>query len=101
STARFWGEMRLDVRPELRGRIRGGYAGFRSKVSEVPSTSRIASTICDDVLNHQFLALGLRLGGDPRPWNSYFVNIQTDGLVTTDLWQHRLYFKRNGRWEDI
>ena len=32
ATARFWGDMRLAVRPELQGRIRGGYAGFRTKV---------------------------------------------------------------------
>ncbi|KAL4062232.1 complex I intermediate-associated protein 30-domain-containing protein [Scleroderma yunnanense] len=97
ATARFWGEMRLDVRPELRGKIRGGYAGFRSK----PRTS-LFGELCDDVSNHQFLALRLRFGGDPRLRNSYFVNLQTDGPVTTDLWQHRLYFKRNDRgWEDI
>lgn len=29
---RFWGEMRLGVRSELQGRLRGGYAGFRSNV---------------------------------------------------------------------
>jgi len=56
----------------------------------------------DDVSNHHFLALRLRLGGDPRMRNSYFVNLQTDGPITTDLWQHRLYFRRNdGGWEDI
>lgn len=56
----------------------------------------------DDVSNHQFLALRLRLGGDPRLRNSYFVNLQTDGPITTDLWQHRLYFQRNdGGWEDV
>ena len=32
-TARFWGEMRLGVRSDMRGKIRGGYAGFRSKVN--------------------------------------------------------------------
>ena len=31
-TVKFWGDMRLAVRNDLRGRIRGGYAGFRSKV---------------------------------------------------------------------
>ena len=30
--SRFWGNMRLGVRSDLQGRIRGGYAGFRSKV---------------------------------------------------------------------
>jgi NADH dehydrogenase [ubiquinone] 1 alpha subcomplex assembly factor 1 len=32
TTGRFWGEMRLDVKPEFQGKIRGGYAGFRNKV---------------------------------------------------------------------
>lgn len=32
ATARFWGEMKLAVRPEFQGRIRGGYSGFRTKV---------------------------------------------------------------------
>ncbi|KAG1821791.1 complex I intermediate-associated protein CIA30 [Suillus subaureus] len=97
ATSRFWGEMRLDVRQELQGRIRGGYAGFRSK----PRPTLFGEMV-DDVSNHQFLALRLRLGGDPRLRNSYFVNLQTDGPITTDLWQHRLYFQRNdGGWEDI
>ena len=30
-TAKFWGEMRLGVRSDLQDRVRGGYAGFRSK----------------------------------------------------------------------
>ncbi|KAJ8589536.1 complex I intermediate-associated protein CIA30 [Rhizopogon salebrosus TDB-379] len=97
ATGRFWGEMRLEVRPELQGRIRGGYAGFRSK----PRPTLFGEMV-DDVSNHQFLALRLRLGGDPRLRNSYFVNLQTDGPITTDLWQHRLYFQRNdGGWEDV
>ena len=29
---RFWGEMRLNVRSDMQGKIRGGYAGFRNKV---------------------------------------------------------------------
>ncbi|KAH7927957.1 complex I intermediate-associated protein CIA30 [Leucogyrophana mollusca] len=97
ATARFRGEMKLAVRPELQGRIRGGYSGFRSKFRPT-----LFGEMMDDVSNHQFLALRLRLGGDPRTRNSYFVNLQTDGPVTTDLWQHRLYFQRNdGGWEDV
>lgn len=30
-TGKFWGDMRLGVRSGLEGKIRGGYAGFRSK----------------------------------------------------------------------
>ena len=31
-SARFWGEMRLGAKPGFEGRVRGGYAGFRSQV---------------------------------------------------------------------
>lgn len=31
--AQLWGNMRLDVRPDVQGLVRGGYAGFWSKVS--------------------------------------------------------------------
>jgi len=34
-TTKFWGEMRLAVRPEFQGRVQGGFAGFRSKVSNI------------------------------------------------------------------
>jgi NADH dehydrogenase [ubiquinone] 1 alpha subcomplex assembly factor 1 len=32
-TTKFWGDVRLAVRPEMQGRILSGYAGFRSSVS--------------------------------------------------------------------
>ncbi|KAG9315277.1 complex I intermediate-associated protein 30-domain-containing protein, partial [Chiua virens] len=106
ATARFRGEMRLAVKPEVQGRIRGGYAGFRTKV-RLPSRPFLADGVHRDLwfakTRPSFTSvLRLRLGGDPRTRNSYYVNLQTDGPVTTDLWQHRLYFKRNdGGWEDI
>ncbi|RDX43795.1 complex I intermediate-associated protein CIA30 [Lentinus brumalis] len=96
-TGRFWGEMRLAVRPGLEGQIRGGYAGFRSK----PRTT-LFGEITEDVSTHEYLALRVRALGHPRTRNSYFVNLQTDGPITTDLWQHRLFFRRDdGGWEDI
>lgn len=58
--------------------------------------------ITEDVSNHEYLALRVRALGHPRTRNSYFVNLQTDGPITTDLWQHRLFFRRDdGGWEDI
>lgn len=58
--------------------------------------------LTDDVSNHEYLALRVRALGHPRTRNSYFVNLQTDGPITTDLWQHRLFFRRDdGDWEDI
>ncbi|TFY78737.1 hypothetical protein EWM64_g5279 [Hericium alpestre] len=97
ASGRFWGEMRLGVRTGLEGKVRGGYAGFRNKYRPT-----IWGEQTDDVSHHRYLALRLRAGGHPRTRNSYFVNIQTDGPVTSDLWQHRLYFARkDGAWEDI
>ena len=32
STAKFWGDMRLEVKSGLEKKLRGGYAGFRNKV---------------------------------------------------------------------
>lgn len=56
----------------------------------------------DDVSGHHFLALRVRVAGHPRTRNSYYVNIQTDGPISSDLWQHRLFFNRDdGGWEDI
>ena len=58
--------------------------------------------IMDDVSNHKYLALRVRSGGNPRTRNSYFVNLQTDGPISTDLWQHRLFFQKGeGQWEDL
>ncbi|KDQ59168.1 hypothetical protein JAAARDRAFT_127977 [Jaapia argillacea MUCL 33604] len=96
-TAKFLGNMSLAVKKELEGRIRGGYAGFRNK-----NRPTLFGEIVEDVTFHRYLALRARVAGHPRTRNSYYVNIQTDGPITTDLWQHRLYFGRNdGSWEDL
>jgi len=34
--AKFWGNMRLGVHPQVQGRVRGGYAGLRNKVRTRP-----------------------------------------------------------------
>ncbi|KXN91682.1 Complex I intermediate-associated protein 30, mitochondrial [Leucoagaricus sp. SymC.cos] len=97
ATGVFWGDMRLGVKAGLEGKLRGGYAGFRNK-----KRPTLFGELTEDVTNHRHLTLRLRLGGDPSTHNSYFCNIQTDGPISTDLWQHRLYFKRrDGGWEDI
>ncbi|KAH9974826.1 complex I intermediate-associated protein 30-domain-containing protein [Russula compacta] len=95
--ARFHGEMRLAVRPSYENSIRGGYAGFRNKFRPT-----LFGELTDDVSNHRFLALHVRVAGHPRTHGSYFVNVQTEGPTNDDLWQHRLYFTRDdGGWEDI
>ncbi|KAF9648926.1 complex I intermediate-associated protein CIA30 [Thelephora ganbajun] len=95
--AKFWGNMRLAVHPQVQGVVRGGYAGFRSN----PRTT-LFGDIMEDVSHHRYLALRVRSGGHPRTRNSYFVNIQTDSAISTDLWQHRLFFRKGeGQWEDV
>ncbi|KAI0784492.1 complex I intermediate-associated protein CIA30 [Abortiporus biennis] len=96
-TAKFWGEMRLAVRPGFEEKVRGGYAGFRSKPRPT-----LFGEMTEDVSNYRYLALRLRARGHPRTRNSYFVNLQTDGPITSDLWQHRIFFNRDdGDWEDV
>ncbi|KAF7773409.1 hypothetical protein Agabi119p4_5576 [Agaricus bisporus var. burnettii] len=97
ATGVFWGDMRLGVKAGLESKVNGGYAGFRNK-----RRPTLFGELTDDVSNHRYLSLRLRLGGDEATHNSYFCNIQTETPVTTDLWQHRLFFKRrDGGWENI
>ncbi|KAL0954637.1 hypothetical protein HGRIS_003592 [Hohenbuehelia grisea] len=97
ATGKLWGEMRLGVKPALKGKIRAGYAGFRNQFR-----TTLFGEMCHDVSMHNYLALRVRVAGDPRTRHSYFVNIQTDTPVSTDLWQHRLYFhKADNSWEDL
>jgi len=97
ATGVFWGEMRLQVKPGLEKKIRGGYAGFRNK----NRPAFLLGNLTDDASQHEYLALRLRLAGDSKTHNSYFVNVQTDGPISTDLWQHRLYFRKPNTWEDL
>ncbi|GAA6061805.1 hypothetical protein JCM10212_004861 [Sporobolomyces blumeae] len=92
----------LDLGPEGKGRFygvlssqlnagrrkdgvieRGGYAGFRSK-----QRTTLFGTRTWDTSLHDFLRLRVRSSGDGM---RYFVNIQTDGPVRSDLFQHRLW----------
>ncbi|KAJ8483435.1 hypothetical protein ONZ45_g14600 [Pleurotus djamor] len=78
-TAVFHGNMSLGVRPGMEGRLkRSGYAGFRNKTRPT-----LFGNMTEDVSLHRYLAL------------------RTDGPISTDLWQHRLYFQRDGGWEDL
>ncbi|KAF9484324.1 complex I intermediate-associated protein CIA30 [Pholiota conissans] len=97
ATAMFWGDMRLKVKPGMEKVVRGGWAGFRNK-----NRPTLFGDMMDDASGYNYLALRLRAGGEPQTHSSYFVNIQTSGPVQTDLWQHRLFFrKHNNSWEDV
>ncbi|CAO3596639.1 unnamed protein product [Absidia cylindrospora] len=69
-----------------------GYAAIRSKAR----ASSMFGTPCWDTSLFRYLALRVR--GDER---KYFVNIQTDGVIQTDLYQHRLFLRTPGQWETV
>ncbi|KAI9101312.1 complex I intermediate-associated protein 30-domain-containing protein [Phlyctochytrium arcticum] len=91
NTALFWGKLSTEI-PEGVKLDRSGYAGIRSR--ERPLTlfhkPRFDTTM--------FRYLAVRAKGDSRQW---FVNLQTDSLYPTYLWQHRMYFQKPGEWEVI
>ncbi|RCI02937.1 hypothetical protein CU098_004345 [Rhizopus stolonifer] len=100
-------EAHLDITPEGTGRFHGiislelpsnreikqsGYAAIRTK----PRDQTLFGTPCFDTSLFRYLALHVK--GDRR---KYFVNIQTDGVVKTDLFQHRLFLRTPGQWETV
>ncbi|KAH8831307.1 complex I intermediate-associated protein CIA30 [Flagelloscypha sp. PMI_526] len=96
ATGMFWGQMRLDIKPELADRVRPGYAGFRTK-----KRPTLFGDLEDDLSFHHYLVLRARVSGDPETRNAYYMNLRTAGYATHDIWQHRLYFRYPEKWEDI
>lgn len=72
---------------------RGGYAGFRTKVRKM-----LLGEQTWNADHHQFLRLRVRNSGDEM---KYYVNIQTEGPISTDIFQHRLWLGKVGEWEDV
>ncbi|KAJ7106490.1 complex I intermediate-associated protein 30-domain-containing protein [Mycena crocata] len=97
-TAKFHGNLRLDVRPEMAGRINSGYAGFKT-----PSRSAMLGQITENVYFHDYLALRVRAAGDPVLHGSYFVNLQTvDIMSQITVWQQQLKIRRlDNDWETV
>ncbi|KAF9435373.1 hypothetical protein BGZ76_006413 [Entomortierella beljakovae] len=91
NTGRFHGHLSLDL-PENEGVEKSGYAGIMTKTK--PS-SAFGTAVWDTCL---YEYLSLKVKGDNR---KYFVNIKTDGLVPTDLYQQRLFLKTPGEWETV
>ncbi|KXN72103.1 CIA30-domain-containing protein [Conidiobolus coronatus NRRL 28638] len=66
-----------------------GYAALRTK-------DDLFSDDCLDTSPFRYLLL--RVKGDHR---KYMVNIQTDGIIQTDIYQHRLFLKTPNQWENV
>ncbi|KAF9949134.1 hypothetical protein BGZ70_001915 [Mortierella alpina] len=90
-TGRFYGHLSLDL-PDNENVEKSGYAGCRTKTKP----GSIFGTPVWDTCLYEYLSL--RVKGDER---KYFVNLQTDGVVPTDLYQHRLFLKTPGEWETV
>lgn len=90
--ARFHGSISTDLprnRPQVQ---RTGYAGWRNK--DRPPT--LFGKSLWDLDPYTYLALRVKSDG-----RKYFVNIQTESIVYTDLHQHRLHARKPGEWETV
>lgn len=76
-------------KPEVQ---RTGYAGWRTLDK---GWGMFGKTVWD-IDRYRFLALRVKSDG-----RKYFVNLQSETIVPTDLHQHRLYTKKTGEWETV
>ena len=90
--AHFHGNISIELpkgRPEIQ---RTGYAAWRNH--DRPAT--IFGKALWNMDPYPFLALRVKSDG-----RKYFVNVQTESIVYTDIHQHRLYAQRPGEWETV
>lgn len=89
---RFHGKISIELPPNKPQIQRSGYAAWRTK--DRPPT--VFGKSLWDIDPYAFLALRIKSDG-----RKYFVNVQTESIVPTDLHQHRLYPRKSGEWETI
>ncbi|KAJ1986055.1 hypothetical protein GGI25_006417 [Coemansia spiralis] len=89
--ARFHGYISQKLPEDTRFK-RSGYAMVRTKD---PKSDLVSSGMWDSSL-YRYLAI--RVKADRR---KYFVNLKSDALVPTDIYQHLLPIRTPGRWETV
>jgi NADH dehydrogenase [ubiquinone] 1 alpha subcomplex assembly factor 1 len=89
---RFTGNISIELPPNKPDVHRSGYAAWRTR----DRRATIFGKSFWDVDPYAFLAIRFKSDG-----RSYFVNLQTDSIVPTDIHQHRLYARRPGEWETV
>jgi len=89
---RFHGNISIELPPNKLQIQRSGYAAWRTL--DRPPT--IFGKSLWDIDPYTYLALRIKSDG-----RKYFVNVQTESIVFTDLHQHRLYARRPGEWETV
>jgi NADH dehydrogenase [ubiquinone] 1 alpha subcomplex assembly factor 1 len=89
---RFHGNISIEL-PQNRPQIqRTGYAAWRT-FDRAPT---IFGKSLWDIDPYAYLAMRIKSDG-----RKYFVNVQTESIVPTDIHQHRLYARRPGEWETV
>lgn len=92
SHARFHGSISTELPPDQPHVQRTGYAGWRT----LDRGFTIFGKSLWDVDMYAYLAIHFKSDG-----RKYFVNVQTESIVPTDIHQHRLYSRTPGEWETI
>lgn len=89
---KFSGNISIELPPDKPHVQRSGYAAWRTK----DRAFTIFGKSLWDIDSYNYLALRIKSDG-----RKYFVNLQTESIVPTDLHQHRLYSRRPGEWETV
>jgi len=89
---RFHGNISVELPPDRPEIQRTGYAAWRT-LDRKPT---IFGRSLWDIDPYAYLAMRIKSDG-----RRYFVNLQTESLVPTDIHQHRLYARRPGEWETV
>lgn len=90
--ALFKGSVSIDLPPGRPDIQRSGYAAWRTR----DRLNTIFGKSLWDIDPYAYLALRVKSDG-----RKYFINIQTESIVPTDLHQHRLYAQTPGEWETV
>lgn len=90
--ARFHGTISTELPKDQPNVQRTGYAAWRTK--DLGFT--IFGRMLWNVEAYNYLAIQFKSDG-----RKYFVNVQTESIVPTDIHQHRLYAKAPGEWETV
>ncbi|KAI5817909.1 complex I intermediate-associated protein 30-domain-containing protein [Pyronema omphalodes] len=90
--ARFHGNINIELPQNRMDVERSGFAAWRT-VDPGWTLFGKARFNCEALA---FLALRVKADN-----GRYFVNLQADSIVATDLWQHRLFAKTPGKWETV
>ena len=89
---RFHGSISTELPPNRPHIQRTGYAAWRNH--DRPPT--LFGKSLWNIDSYGYLAMRVKSDG-----RKYFINVQTESIVPTDIHQHRLYARRPGEWETI